>query len=46
MNSVININDIEKIFGEGENEFKALKGVSLPYITTLSVNNNLNEFYI
>jgi ABC-type dipeptide/oligopeptide/nickel transport system ATPase subunit len=29
MNSVININDIEKIFGEGENAFKALKGVSL-----------------
>ena len=29
MNSVININDIEKVFGEGENAFKALKGISL-----------------
>jgi putative ABC transport system ATP-binding protein len=36
MNSVININDIEKVFGEGENAFKALKGVSL--------NVNQNEF--
>ncbi len=29
MRSVININNIEKVFGEGENAFKALKGVSL-----------------
>ena len=36
MSSVININDIEKVFGEGENAFKALKGVSL--------NVNQNEF--
>jgi putative ABC transport system ATP-binding protein len=29
MDSVININNIIKVFGEGENAFKALKGVSL-----------------
>ena len=29
MNSVININNIKKVFGEGKNTFKALKGVSL-----------------
>jgi len=36
MNSIININNIKKVFGEGENEFHALKGVSL--------NVNENEF--
>lgn len=29
MNSIIRINNIKKVFGEGENEFHALKGISL-----------------
>ncbi len=29
MNSVINLNDVEKVFGVGENAFRALKGISL-----------------
>tara|TARA_R110001592_G_scaffold315008_1_gene590817 strand:+ start:820 stop:1497 length:678 start_codon:yes stop_codon:yes gene_type:complete len=29
MNSIIKINNVKKVFGEGENEFHALKGVSL-----------------